>query len=482
MGRRPRVSRSKRMSVFAALRERLVRWSALMPHNLAWVGLVAAVAAVLVVAIGELSYQRSSASLEQLARRSAAHTTIQNLLRRLLDAETSQRGYLLTGRPEYLAPNARAATDIDAALVWLKARYRDDAASLATVDELSKRSLEKLSEISETIRLYDQDAREAWATLVLTNIGREKMESVRLAAQTLLDHENQLLTDERNEVHDSLALGRLGIHALTILGLLSVLVFLRQTAALNSAQREHAAALQSDRDALDGQVRERTAELTELAGHLQSAREDERRRLARELHDELGALLTAAKFDLARLKRTLSPDAVDSAQRLASLASVINQGISLKRRIIEDLHPSSLSNLGLAAAVAIQVREFEQGSGIRTHARLAEVRLPDAAQIAVYRVVQESLTNIAKHAQATEIEIDIAADETGAVCLSVADNGRGFDPAAVQRQSHGLVGMRYRIEALGGALQLRSAPGRGTVIEVVIPAAVAGAVTPATEA
>lgn len=471
-----------RLSLFAGWRALLLRWSALLPHNLAWVGLAAALAAALVVAVGELSYQRSSASLEQLAQRSAAHTTIQNLLRRLLDAETSQRGYLLTGRPEYLEPYAQAAADIEAALAWLHARYRNDAASLATVDELGKRSLEKLSEISETIRLYDQDAREAWASLILTNIGREKMESVRLAAQTLLDHENQLLIAERNEVRDSLALGRLGIHALTVLGLVSVLVFLRQTAALNRAQREHAAALQADRDALDSQVRERTAELTELAGHLQSAREDERRRLARELHDELGALLTAAKFDLARLKRTLGPGAGDSAKRLASLGGVIDQGISLKRRIIEDLHPSTLSNLGLAAAVDIQAREFEQGSGIRTHARLTEVRLPDAAQIAVYRVVQESLTNIAKHAGATEIEIDIAADETGAVSLSVADNGRGFDPAAVPRQSHGLVGMRYRIEALGGVLRLRSAPGRGTVIEVEIPPAADAAAAPAAQA
>ena len=120
-----------------------------------------------------------------------------------------------------------------------------------------------------------------------------------------------------------------------------------------------------ERDRLEGEVAARTAQLKELAQHLQTMREDERSRLARELHDELGALLTAAKLDVARLKSRLGASATpDAAERLAHLNETLNGGIALKRRIIEDLRPSSLSNLGLVAALEILLREFAARSEI----------------------------------------------------------------------------------------------------------------------
>ena len=163
--------------------------------------------------------------------------------------------------------------------------------------------------------------------------------------------------------------------------------------------------------ALEAEVAARTEQLRELAQHLQTIREDERSRLARELHDELGALLTAAKLDVARLKSrlgaTITPDATE---RLAHLNETLNGGIALKRRIIEDLRPSSLSNLGLVAALEILLREFAARSEIEVVDELGRSSSMPAAQLTVYRLVQEALTNVVKYAKAREVVGHAGAD------------------------------------------------------------------------
>ena len=157
------------------------------------------------------------------------------------------------------------------------------------------------------------------------------------------------------------------------------------------------------------------AQLKELAQHLQTIREDERSHLARELHDELGALLTAAKLDVARLKSRLgSTVTADATERLAHLNEPLNGGIALKRRIIEDLRPSSLSNLGLVAALEIQLREFGARSEITVVDELEHVELAPAAQLTVYRLVQDALTNTVKYPTATAVPAQRTPVEGGA--------------------------------------------------------------------
>ena len=263
--------------------------------------------------------------------------------------------------------------------------------------------------------------------------------------------------------------------AVVALGVLVVLVLLRHSASIDRVQRQHAAALQAERDRLEADAARRTADLTELARHLQTAREDERSHLARELHDELGALLTAAKLDAARLKRaigtagTLTPVVLE---RLAHLNASINQGIELKRRIIEDLRPSSLSNLGLVAALEILTRDHARRSVARLRIDLQPVPLADSAQISVYRLVQEALNNITRHAQASVITVTLHADDSGpqrGALLVVQDDGIGFDPATRRGTTHGLLGMRYRVEAEGGVLCIEAEPGGGTRLQAWLP-------------
>ena len=429
---------------------------------------VAALVAAAVFGVTEMTYRESTASLASLSSRALARTATATVLRRLLDAETAHRGYLLTGRAEYLAPGHDAALDIANALDQLERHYHDNARLLAVVKAIRARVEERRSELEATIAMYDAGQHERWRDLMSTNIGSEKMDAVRNSTEILMAHEDEQLRLERAGVVQTLGFSRAGLHLLTAVSLLALVFYFRKMVAFETAQRRYAKDLQNERDELETQVRRRTGELTELASHLQTVREDERSRLARELHDELGALLTAAKLDVARLKRGVGETTPDMEQRIRHLNNTIDQGISLKRRIIEDLRPSSLSNLGLVVALEIQAREFGTRANLRVHTQLEHVVLPEAAQITVYRLVQESFTNIAKYATATEVTLSLQADGER-VRVAVEDNGCGFDSARLSGISHGLTGMRYRVEASGGELSVVSATGRGTMIEAWLP-------------
>ncbi len=226
--------------------------------------------------------------------------------------------------------------------------------------------------------------------------------------------------------------------------------------------------IQVERGRLETEVMARTRQLTELAQHLQMAREDERHRLARNLHDDLGALLTSAKLDAARIKSRLGDKAPEVLELLAHLVATLNSGIALGRRIIEDLRPSALSNLGLVATLEILAREFSEQSGIDVQCTLAPVALKPSAELVVYRLVQEAITNIAKYAQASKVWLSMAPSEAQAA-VSVRDNGVGFDTRLPAGSAYGLMGMRYRVEAEAGTLAVLSAPGQGTSIEMKLP-------------
>ncbi len=425
-------------------------------------------AVVLAIAISESAYQRASTSLANLEHRTRALADLSTLLRDILDAEAGQRGYLLSGRKEHLQPYDWATEDVGRALRELSAHYRDDSIMQGILHKLTEHAEAKLSELKTTIELFDAGRHDAWHELILSNIGKEKLDAVREAAAAMLDIESGRIVAERANVLRTLRISRIGIVVLLVFGVLALLLYLRQARVAIVARQQHAKELLAERDRLEREATKRTAELTELTQHLQYAREDERGRLARELHDELGALLTAAKIDTARLKRIVADSPPAFAERLQHLGATLDAGIALKRRIIEDLHPSSLKNLGLCAALEIQAREFEARCEARAQLQLQEVALSDSAQITVYRLVQEALTNVAKYARASQVWLSVAPDGQAA-CVSVKDNGVGFDPGQAGPGSHGLTGMRYRVQAEGGRVRIDSSPGRGTLIEAWLP-------------
>ena len=303
---------------------------------------------------------------------------------------------------------------------------------------------------------------------MLSNIGKEQMDTVRGLSEELLALESAKLTVARRSLYQTLMINRIGVTAMSALCLLALFMYLRQTTALVRQREEQRRVVQVERDQLEREVVRRTDQLTQLARHLQTVRDDERNRLARELHDELGAWLTAAKLDVARLKSRLGALTPEVAERLQHLSEGLNSVIALKRRIIEDLRPSSLSNLGLVAALDILVHEWGKRGEVAVATELEPVRLRPSGELTVYRLVQEALTNISKYACASLVEVKLASNH-GQVLVSVHDNGVGFDVGAPRTSAHGLLGMRYRLETEGGRLILNSSPGVGTVIEAHLP-------------
>jgi len=429
---------------------------------------LAALAALGMFVISESSYQQASSTFESMDTQGLARNTIQKLWRSLTDAETGERGYLLTSRQEYLRPYTIGRQQTNEALDWLNTYYGADPQTADLIRRVSKAARDKLSELDVTLKLHEEGKEEAWHALLLSNIGQEQMDTVRALSEDLLKLETARVDIGRRSVGQTLLLNRIGVTAMTALCLLALFMYLRQTSALVAQRDEQQRVVQAERDQLEIEVALRTDQLTELARHLQTAREDERTHLARELHDELGALLTAAKLDVARLKSRLGTLTPEVAERVQHLNEALNSGIALKRRIIEDLRPSSLSNLGLVAALDILIREWSERSEIAVERALEPVKLRPTGELTIYRLVQEALTNISKYARASHVEIRLSTSD-GIVRVSVRDDGIGFDVRLPRTSAHGLLGMRYRLESEGGRMVLSSTLGRGTTIEAQLP-------------
>jgi signal transduction histidine kinase len=430
---------------------------------------LALLAACVLIGINETGFTQSTTALNNIADASRTRASLNRVLQHVLDAETGSRGYLLTGDPRYLEPYNAAVAEIGQQLDSLRPIYASNADDYTVLAELTRNVQRKLAEMELSVRMRKQGNEDAWKFVLMTDVGKEHMDAIREEAGKLIDASTARMEVSQVQVRRSLMLSRIGIAGVAMAGLLAFYLYLRQTTALERAGEQQQKILQQERDLLERQVRERTATLAELATHLQEVREEERGHLARELHDELGALLTAAKLDVARLKSRLGPQvSPEVAQRLQHLTDALNSGIALKRRIIEDLRPSSLSNLGMTASLEILAREFQERSGVEVTTELETVDLDESRQLTVYRLVQESLTNIGKYADASHVAITLQ-NHDNHVEVEIADDGKGFNVTAIRPSTHGLAGMRHRVEAAGGRLTVVSTPGNGSRISAVLP-------------
>lgn len=429
---------------------------------------LAVLAAAILIFINEAGFRLSTQAVTRIEESQATRSAVNLLLQHMLDAETGQRGYLLTGDPKYLEPYDMATADINQTLDTLRRHYTAYPEELAEFGLLSRSVSRKLAEMDLSVRMRKQGNEEAWKFVLTTDVGMDQMNAIRGQIGKLVVASNSKMGTAQAQIVRSLHLSRIGIALMALAGLLAFYMYLRQTRALLEAGKREQEALLRERDQLDREVRDRTATLAELATHLQQVREDERGHLARELHDELGALLTAAKLDVARIKSRLGAISPEAAERMQHLVETLNSGIALKRRIVEDLRPSSLSHLGLVASLEILAREFEDRSGLDVTTDLETVELGGSAQLTVYRLVQESLTNMSKYAEARQAEISLHGFE-GYITVEVKDDGVGFDTTQIKGSSHGLAGMKHRVEAAGGRLTITSRPGEGTRISAVLP-------------
>ncbi len=414
------------------------------------------------VAITETTYRSSKATMDGAIALTDARIKSAELLQSLSDHEIATHTYLLSGglseAERQKATGQKVRRILQEAFDLIQ---RLDAAGTMSVEAMRApivRQMERLDAWQQLAATGQQaEARRqsaGFATL------RERME-MRDAFDHALQRTASMQQTARLSLYDALMRSRLAIYTLMGLTLLAMMLFvrgLRQTDRDKEEEKARLAAL----------VAERTAKLRELADHLVTAREDERARLARELHDEMGGLFTAMKLEFSRLRR-ITPMPEAASERLAAVDARLSEGIALKRRIIENLRPSSLDQLGLAPALELLCNDVAATLGVPVHAQVEPVRVAADVELTIFRLVQESLTNISKYADCSEATVSVRTADAGRVEVAIVDNGRGFDASSVEVGRHGLLGMRFRVESHAGALTIRSAPGTGTVVTALLP-------------
>jgi PAS domain S-box-containing protein len=219
-------------------------------------------------------------------------------------------------------------------------------------------------------------------------------------------------------------------------------------------------------------LRQSQKEIQELALAAHCAREQEKARIAREMHDELGQLLTALKMDISWLNGKLPEMEHSIEKKLSSMQNMLDRTVAVTRRISSDLRPLILDDLGLVAALEWITQSFTEHSGVRCKLCIPKpdaLILNDLYATVIFRIVQESLTNISKHAKASQVEVTIEQKE-GYIILKIHDDGIGFSPNTARKpNSYGLLGLKERTNLLGGTIIIHSLPGQGTAIQVHIP-------------
>lgn len=223
-------------------------------------------------------------------------------------------------------------------------------------------------------------------------------------------------------------------------------------------------------------LRDSEQQLRELTASMRGLREEEQARIARELHDELGQVLTGLQFEISWIAARLDPAQTEIRRKLDSMRAAITGAVDDVRRIASDLRPAALDELGLAAAIDWQLKKFRDltGTGIELKLSHEEFSIEEKVAVAAFRVVQESLTNAARHAQANKVTVT-ARHHAGQLTVEIADDGRGLpiaEAGGAALRAGGLVGMRERLQQLGGTLTIESAPGRGTTLVASIPCAI----------
>ncbi|ARN22843.1 CHASE3 domain-containing protein [Piscinibacter gummiphilus] len=425
------------------------------------------VAAGLLV-LSEVTYFQTSATLRGGIGWSEARMATARLQQLMTDVESASRGFLLTGHVDDLAPYQTALAELPGARQAVADHLeRLGPAGHETGRRLALVTSEALAETAEALALAQSGRRDAAIALLETGQSREKMAALRYTLGEQLQQTAKSQVASRVTIFDSLMVNRLGVGALAVLSVLGLFVYMGQLHLQDQERNQQQAALARERVRLEDEVRRRTADLRELTQHLQTAREDERAHLARELHDELGGLLTAIKLDLARLRNKLT-DRDDLKERLDHMNRSLNEGIAFKRRIIEDLRPSALANLGLKVSLEALCKDMAERLDVPVDAQLTDVSLSPQADLAIYRFVQEALTNIGKHAEATSVRVTLGPSGDRAV-VEVRDDGAGFDTTLPRPGHHGLTGMRFRAETMGGRVTVTSAPGRGTLLRAEFP-------------
>jgi signal transduction histidine kinase len=420
-------------------------------------------ASVTILILSEITLLTSTQYAQQISdvlRRLEATAQVHGLI---IDAETGQRGFLLTGDARYLEPFEQAVREFPRSMEQLR-KLSPSPALRTQVDVIEETALARLGVASTSITLWETGEHANAIDIARSGRDKELTDQFRIDVDTLEEMSKRELRELRSRQGPAALRSRLAtlISSLLAIGLLLTVtrLFIRQA----DFQRAEAERMQSLVDA-------RTAELSELSSHLQEVSEREKAELARNLHDELGGLLTAARMDLSWLLGATQGLDPQIGEKLEQISQGLTESMDIKRRVVESLRPALLDHFGLSTAMQNYFEESCKKAGLNFTGSIPD-DLPDLPQdlsIALFRVGQESLTNVIRHANAKNVDMSMAVVDDE-VRVTVTDDGSGIDLDSPKiRNSHGISGMRHRIQALGGSFRLKSAPGNGTRLEISVP-------------
>lgn len=408
-------------------------------------------------------YSRELAEIIQL--RQDRMRELAELIYVCIEAESAQRGYLLTGETQYAEPYDRAritAPQLSAHLVQRFSQLNPE--ELPALHVVQLRIGEKFVEMDETLRLMRAGhPREALAA-IKTDVGLRRMREIRSELE-------RLRSRERVRISESLTNWRSSIETNSLISLATLVFTQALLVVVGFLATSELRRRRATNERLDQLVRERTADLEGLSAHMLRIGELEKSALARGLHDELGGLLVAILMDLAQLRRRIVLPDEDAETRWKRVHDALASGVELKRRVIEELRPTLLDNLGLVAAVRWQAEQSTAVGRIKLEVALPEEEpvVEGDTAIAIFRCVQEALSNILKHARATRVMLSMQLSDQR-LRVAIEDDGIGLPPEAVRKPgSHGLKQMGFRMRAVGGEMRLASALPHGTCTILSVP-------------
>lgn len=403
---------------------------------------------------------------DQLRMRQDVMRLIGDAVYRSQEAESAQRGFLLTGEEQYLTPMDAGLADAHAHLDELSLIYRDlDPVELSHLESAKADLVVKGQEMQQSVALYKEGQAARALELVKSDLGLHRMTAI---AQTL----EGLRARERGRVYTGLAEWDSAMRLNSTISFGSMLFSIAVLIALGLLVTRDIRRRESFATSLATQIDARTAELRDLSRHMSRVAEAEKHALARELHDELGGLLVVMRMDISQIRKQLSGAGEPALQpHWDRVEQALAAGLELKRRVIEELRPTLLDNMGLFTALrwlasqrAEQAQLKLQMSGLDE-----DIDLPAETAIAVFRTVQEAVSNTVKHSGATEMTV-AAEVQASRLAVRITDNGRGIPADAEQRTgSHGLKQMRFRMESVGGTLHFHAGVPAGTIVELSVP-------------
>jgi signal transduction histidine kinase len=422
--------------------------------------------------VASAGQSRLEAANERMHRSQSREQALSEYLADITGAETAQRGYLLTGENTYLGPYTQAVAATMPALDRLQETYGEGEANADHTNELRTLTNSKLDELDATLLAFNKRGSKSFDAKRI-DAGKRAMDEIQELVATMRSEETAELTAATLGWREDLFLSRWFTAAGAALNIGLVLLAMRLVYGDMRRRARQAIDLRDQKHELERQVAERTRELTALSTHLQEVSEQEKAALSRELHDELGGLLVAARMDLSWLEQRLPTSDPAIAQRFKRIHECLSAGVDLKRRVVEELRPTLLDNMGLFAALRWQFKETCRRSGLQCTETFPDDEPPfdPNAAIGIFRICQEALTNILKHAGASKARMTVEMDESS-FTLCISDDGKGIPAERLQAiAAHGLASMRHRVAALGGAWHLSSPPSGGTTVTAAIPLA-----------